>query len=130
VIGFGDDLDDFLIQRPPRPKSINDLLQEPGHYVIKKKLGYGGSSSVIQVRTQDSNHDFAVKVVNTPTDCQSLFLSEVETLYQLQHPCIVRIIGFALPTATQPGEIHFELAENNSLSTFLRTAQSRQFFTV
>jgi tyrosine-protein kinase len=129
VIGFGDDLDDFLLNRPPRPKSINDLLQHPGNYIIKKPLGYGGSSSVLQVRTLDSNHEFSVKCVNTPTDRQGLFWSEVETLYQLQHPCIVRIIGFARPTATQPGEIHFELAENNSLEKFMRTAQTRQFFT-
>jgi serine/threonine protein kinase len=52
------------------------------------------------------------------------FVREVETLVKLNHPCVLRILKWALPQATRGGEIHMELAEHGSLEAVLEQVNS------
>jgi serine/threonine protein kinase len=50
------------------------------------------------------------------------FMNEVEMLMKLSHPCILRIVGYSLPTPTVPAQIGTEFAQNRSLRDLLRNA--------
>jgi abelson tyrosine-protein kinase 1/abelson tyrosine-protein kinase 2 len=53
---------------------------------------------------------------------QTRFIREIETLAQLNHPCILRIRGWKPATAQGPAEIRTEPAENGALSLNLEKA--------
>jgi serine/threonine protein kinase len=64
-----------------------------------------------------------VKQITMPVNEEPLF-REVENLVKLNHPCILRIFRWALPTITNKPEIHMEFAENNSLKDVLKRVNS------
>jgi serine/threonine protein kinase len=58
------------------------------------------------------------------------FLRELEILIKLNHPCILRILGYVLPNRsehvgvqTEFAEIHTEFAENGSLQSVMKRAK-------
>jgi serine/threonine-protein kinase len=59
------------------------------------------------------------------------FLREIETLFRLNHPCIVRILGYSFPVSSTSAEIQMEYAENGSLDSVLKrvkTGRSSNFW--
>jgi serine/threonine protein kinase len=50
---------------------------------------------------------------------EKVFLREVECLAALNHPCVLRIVGWSPVTSSGDAEIHTELAENGSLDRIL-----------
>jgi mitogen-activated protein kinase kinase kinase 7 len=60
----------------------------------------------------------AVKHIPACQDQASLF-QEVESLARLNHPCVVRILGWAPPENSKDAEIQMEYAENKSLKEAL-----------
>jgi serine/threonine protein kinase len=45
-------------------------------------------------------------------------------LVDLNHPCILRLLGFVLPSKSDPPEIHLEWARNGSLADVLKLVKS------
>lgn len=79
---------------------VIDQLQ-PGHviaerYIIKKKLGRGGMGEVFLVTDTKTNHDVALKTLHakysTSRQAISRFVREVQTVRQLNHPGIVKVL--------------------------------------
>jgi serine/threonine protein kinase len=60
----------------------------------------------------------AVKHIHKEFD-ESAFLREVETLAMLNHPCVLRIVGWAFRTSETAAQIQTEYAENRSLREVL-----------
>ena len=88
-----------------------------GPYIIKHKLGAGGMGDVFASEHQDTKEPAAIKVLPSHL-CKQLgfrtrFEVEIETLRRLDHPNIVRIIGFG----EQEGTLFYamELVEGKSL---------------
>jgi serine/threonine protein kinase len=73
--------------------------------------------------TQETGERIAVKRFIPDVYDQTRFIREVETLVQLNHPCVVRIRGWKPPTAKEPAEIRTELAVNGSLNEVLTKAR-------
>jgi serine/threonine protein kinase len=57
---------------------------------------------------------------------QCVFMVEIETLVKLNHPCILRILRYTLPTKSSQAEIHLEWAQNGSLARVLKLVGSGQ----
>jgi serine/threonine protein kinase len=53
-------------------------------------------------------------------------MPEIETLVRLNHPCILRILKYSLPTKSSPAEIHLEWAQYGSLARILELVQCGQ----
>jgi serine/threonine protein kinase len=52
------------------------------------------------------------------------FMKEVEMLVTLQHPCVVPIVGYSLPTRRSPAQIGTKFAVNGSLRSALEKRPS------
>jgi serine/threonine protein kinase len=59
-----------------------------------------------------------VKHIGSPTD-PVVFAREVKFLAQLNHRCVLRILGWTLPDGSQTAQIHTEYAANGSLNRLL-----------
>lgn len=79
---------------------VIDQLQ-PGHviaerYIIKKKLGRGGMGEVFLVTDTKTNRDIALKTLHAKysnsRQAISRFVREVQTVRQLNHPGIVKVL--------------------------------------
>jgi serine/threonine-protein kinase len=68
---------------------------------------------------------FAIKYFHSDIP-ESAFIGEIETLVKLNHPCILRIFGYVLPSKTSQAEIHMEWASNGSLSRAYRIIKTPQ----
>jgi serine/threonine protein kinase len=66
----------------------------------------------------DRGKQKAVKSVSIRTDV-NVFVREVETLIKLQHPCVIRFLGWSLRGSTM-AEIRMELAERGDLDAPLQ----------
>jgi serine/threonine protein kinase len=71
----------------------------------------------------ETGQQVAVKYFPMADFDQAAFLREVEVLSQLNHPCVLRIIGWPLPGRSTLAQIHTELAHNGSLEDVLRQVQ-------
>jgi serine/threonine protein kinase len=88
---------------------------EPHASSVQKFLvGYGGSSAVYWCH--EKGRKIAIKEFLPVFFDQLKFVRETETLFKLNHPCVVKIISYSLPTTTMAGEIHMEYAPNGSLA--------------
>ncbi|EDW68213.2 dual specificity protein kinase TTK [Drosophila virilis] len=81
-------------------KSNSNVLQIKNHeYVIVKKLGCGGSSSVYLARRKDTGQEFALKVVDLQADPVVVqgYLNETKLLEKLQgNVCVVSLYDYQL----------------------------------
>jgi serine/threonine protein kinase len=50
---------------------------------------------------------------------RDVFIREIEILAKLNHPCVVRILGWTFPANSKSGQIHMEYAPNGSLDRVL-----------
>jgi TPR repeat protein len=82
------------------------------------KIGVGSSAIVTLVEDRDAGQRIAVKRIVTRRN-PDLIVQEVQTLVKLQHPCIVRILGWSPGTDSTDGEIHMEYVPNRSLAEIL-----------
>jgi serine/threonine protein kinase len=60
----------------------------------------------------------AVKHIRLPPS-RAAFLREIESLAQLNHPCVLRICGWAFPDGSHSAQIQTEYAANGSLKRLL-----------
>jgi serine/threonine protein kinase len=60
-----------------------------------------------------------IKTISQEIFDQHQFCREIEALVHLNHPCILRILGWSPPTHSHSAEIHTEYAENKSLDRVL-----------
>ena len=74
------------------------MLKQLGPYLIDEQIGKGGMGFVYSARHEETNEEVAVKtLLNAFADDDNFrdrFQQEIETLQQLQHVGIVRIIGY------------------------------------
>jgi serine/threonine protein kinase len=85
-------------------------------------IGYGATSTVLLV------DNVAVKQFHLDTFDQCQFIQEVESLVRLNHPCILRIIGYVFPGKSTNAEIRMEYAPNGSLQQVLSRSMHRKQF--
>jgi serine/threonine protein kinase len=74
----------------------------------------------------------AVKFINPERFEAPGFLREIEALAHLNHPCVLRIIGWVNPSSRTCAEIHTEIAEHGSLDHILEQVKyggTPQFWT-
>jgi serine/threonine protein kinase len=95
-------------------------LHSPHHTII----GSGGFSTVYLAEGEDGTEPFAIKQFSFDRFNESRFFREVETLNKLNHPCIPRLLHFALATESEPAEIHIEYAAGGSLERVLNNDAS------
>jgi serine/threonine protein kinase len=74
---------------------------------------------------KDSNTDaqLAAKTLCPGGSSSSAFLREIEALANLSHPCVLRIVGYSLPTDTSPAQIYTEFADHRSLAEVMEKAK-------
>jgi serine/threonine protein kinase len=81
----------------------------------KSVIGCGGFSTVFLCNDANGTGQFVIKRFERGDFDPSQLMREAETLTKLNHPCIVRIHHFLLPSESEPAEIHMEYASNGSL---------------
>jgi serine/threonine-protein kinase len=81
-------------------------------------IGTGGFSVVTLTADPVANKRIAVKHISVEQYSLCL-MREVEALAKLNHPCVIRIFGWASAHGQTPAEIHMEYAENNSIKEVL-----------
>jgi serine/threonine protein kinase len=99
---------------------MSDYMVHPIGSSEGREIGRGGSSQVKLVRDSDTGKLRAVKCFSGLNLDKGAFIQEVESLAQLNHPCVLRIVHWALPKAPRCAEIHTEYAERGSLEAVLQ----------
>jgi hypothetical protein len=107
-----------------------DHLRVPPIGLSGTLLGKGGSGTVRRVDDPTTRKRIAVKRIWRAIDKNSRQLErEVESLAKLQHPCIIRMLGWSPPTDSRDGEIRLEYAQNGSLAAILSQHRKAQVWT-
>jgi hypothetical protein len=105
-----------------RPLDISERMKElrtdKRTSIGREIIGKGGFG-IVTVETDPSTHErIAVKRLKCQSDRATL-IWEVESLVKLNHPRIIRILRWSDRDDSSFGEIHMELARNDSLSALL-----------
>jgi abelson tyrosine-protein kinase 1/abelson tyrosine-protein kinase 2 len=79
-----------------------------------KQLAIGGSSTVTLEMDPKTGKLVAVKHIRFGSE-RSIFIREVETLARLNHPNVLRILGWAFPDSSHCAQILTEYAPNGSI---------------
>jgi serine/threonine protein kinase len=82
-------------------------------------IGCGGCSTIYLSNDPTGKGKFVIKQFDQGQFDQTQLMQEAEALVKLNHPCIVRIRNFILPSEREPAEIHMEYASNGSLARVL-----------
>jgi hypothetical protein len=110
----------------PRDSATSPLLASYHADAIgldrKYQIGSGGSSSVTFSFDRDTGKRIAVKHVSV-ADGGAKLKSEVTIMAHLNHPCVIRIIGWSDGRHSKWGEVHMEFAPNHSLGDLLGRAR-------
>jgi serine/threonine protein kinase len=85
-------------------------------------IGHGGSSSVYLIDNPHGPGKLAIKEYDASRLDKSVFMREIELLVRLNHPCIVRIFGYFMPSKSRRADIQMEYAANGSLRRVLALA--------
>jgi serine/threonine protein kinase len=109
------------------PALISDYCVEPIPYQESRRIGTGGNSRVT-LETDLEGRKYAVKHLFGDCLDKTQFIREIETLTKLNHPCILRILGWSFPSESAWAEIHTEYAVNGSLALVLRSIQTGSKF--
>jgi serine/threonine-protein kinase len=97
-------------------------IEQLGPYRVVRRLGRGGMGTVFQTEHVETGQVAAVKMLSGPVEedegFRDRFANEVETLRKLNHPGIVRLLGFG----EQDGAIFYamELVDGPSLEDELQ----------
>jgi serine/threonine protein kinase len=90
-------------------------------------IGTGEASKVTLESHVGGVGEFAVKHVYAHRLRKTEFFREIETQIKLNHPCILRILGFVIVKTFRGAEIHTEFAENGSLESVLKDVAEGKF---
>jgi serine/threonine protein kinase len=104
------------------PKRVSQYLSKPRSRDNRLLIGNGGFAAVYLETNEETDQKIVVKEISWAYE-ETHFIREIETLIKLNHPCVVRILGFNLPPLTESAEIQMEYAENGSLVSVLRSVQ-------
>jgi serine/threonine-protein kinase len=97
---------------------MHDLVLERQHLTPLRRLGVGRFSMVDLV--ESSRHFRCAIKYFDPNSDTSAFVREIDTLSKLNHPCVVRLLGFVLQDEAGRAEIHLEHAGRGSLEQVLQ----------
>jgi TPR repeat protein len=86
-------------------------------------IGRGGYSEVFSVKSQETGERTAVKRFLPEFYDSTKLIREIEILSHLNHPCVLRMLGWTPPIGKNPAEIRVVQAENGSLKDVLEKAQ-------
>jgi serine/threonine protein kinase len=115
-------LEVLLECRAARPKRtqqpMNDLVLERQSLTALRRLGVG-RSSIVDLVESSTHFRCAIKYFDPNSD-SSAFVREIDALSRLNHPCVVRFLGFVLPDQGGRAEIHLEHAGRGSLEQIFR----------
>jgi hypothetical protein len=111
--------------RPTRSDMLFNFVTAWSSHVLTDVIGRGASSTVFLVNDPRWHGTFAIKRFH-PHISDSLCMAEIEILVKLNHPCIVRILKYSLPTNSLQAEIQMEWAANGSLAGVLQLVRSGQ----
>jgi serine/threonine protein kinase len=103
--------------------SVSELYADPLGADRGRSIGMGGSSSVTLERDPKTGKLVAVKHIDSLQNTPS-FILEVESLAKLNHPCVLRILGWKLADSLSSAEIQTEYARNGSLDWVLSNAKN------
>jgi serine/threonine protein kinase len=128
---FGEDcrieyFDPVAVKMVPPVRHVSDLVMKlDGQYeeFEGEDKGSGNGSSIVKfMRHRVSGAEIAVKEFLVKSDrVQKDFLSEIEALKKLNHPCIVQLKGCCLPSGTESAKIVMEYVGGGTLKNLLRT---------
>jgi hypothetical protein len=117
-------VDDFASTRPVTvPLHMNNYRTSPVGMRHSQVIATGGFGTV---RVRDDSvrmPQIAVKHFANVCDIQA-FLREVDIMVKLNHPCVLRILKWALPEGRGQAEIHTEFAAHGSLKGVLLKVNS------
>jgi hypothetical protein len=99
---------------------ISDCLVESRASAGGRVIGTGGAALVTLQENGTDGRKIAIKQITTPVFNPEQFIREVEISVKLNHPCVLRIVGFAMPSESLFAEIHTEYAENGSLEKVMK----------
>jgi serine/threonine protein kinase len=102
---------------------MNDYRTSPVGLAGKELIGTGGFGIVTVRQDLTDNRMIAIKHFSNVCS-RSGFLREVGIMVKLNHPCVLRIVNWALPEHSIEGEIHTEFASNRSLKEVLEKVNS------
>jgi serine/threonine protein kinase len=89
-----------------------------------KQIGAGGSGKVVLFDDPETGKRLAVKSFPAQNFDRKAFIQEVEALATLNHPCVLRIVGWRFPRKGKVAQIHTELASTGSLEVVLDRVKS------
>jgi mitogen-activated protein kinase kinase len=101
------------------PRQLSDYMEEACRFHAIRWLGTGGASQVRLVQDPVTGKSFAVKYLSMTGFDGHTFIGEVEALAKLNHPCILRIVGWTPPEPSVCPQIRTEYAANGSLEDVL-----------
>lgn len=89
---------------------LANYIINPNHYKEEKTIGEGKFGSVL-LAYLESNHEQKVALKKIPVDyddndSQKFFIREVSIMSDLEHPSIIKLIGFSLPSKN---DMHFKI---------------------
>jgi serine/threonine protein kinase len=83
-------------------------------------IGEGSFGTLKRLHDHHTSDDIAVKsydrISKPGCDWETLFLHEIETLCKLNHPCIVSLFGFSMPTESAPARVATKFVDGYSLA--------------
>lgn len=94
-------------------------MREPCSLLDPIVIGHGGASEVKLGKDPDTRRPIVVKVFDPAAYDQTAFVGEVEALIDLNHPCVVRIVGWSPEDGPRRAEIWTEFAVHTSLKSVL-----------
>jgi serine/threonine protein kinase len=94
---------------------------------VIRLLGRGALGTMKLVEDPETKMRLAVKEFNEPAipdvDIREKFMKEIDVLVNLQHQCILPIVGYWLPTLRSPAQLGTKFAANGSLRSVLHQIQ-------
>jgi serine/threonine protein kinase len=92
-------------------------------YERVEDISQGSFSYVQRYHNRKMGVDLAVKSFprfsKAGHDWNSLFICEIENLLQMNHPCIVSLVGYSMPTKDHPARLATLFVDGCSLSSVL-----------
>jgi ubiquitin C len=91
-----------------------------------QRIGTGSSGAVFLVEDPVNHEQIALKVFDKRAT-SDVFFREADSLVRLMHPCILRLVGYSLPTGRSPAMIGSRYATNGSLRRALDSSPPPSF---
>jgi serine/threonine protein kinase len=109
--------------RPPPSALLSEWLVDFTQTRLVRVLGEG-STWTVELREDASFHDLlAVKSLKAASqqssDITTSFMNEMAIMVRMQHPCVLSIVGYSLPTGSSPAQIGCEFAAHGDLGVLL-----------